>query len=85
MTYADRRRTSRRRFELVAEPSGHLTILPMGSPMRTDRWRHGVTLLRVRVPRRVARRTGDVIRQGALSRAAADQLKAWALFAYDLR
>lgn len=85
MTYTDRRRTSRRRFELIGESSGHLSILPAGSPMRQDRYRHAVTLLRVKVPRRVARRTGDVWRRGALSREAADQLKAWALFAYDLR
>ena len=80
MTYTDRRRASRRRYELIGGPGGYLSILPAGSPMRRDRYRHWVTLLRVRVPRRVARRA-----EFALSLQAADQLKAWALFAYDLR
>lgn len=80
----DRRRTSRRRFEVIAGPAGYLSIVPAGSPMRTDRYRHWITLVRVSVPRRVARRTDDAIHQGALSRAAAEQLKVWAILAYRL-
>lgn len=45
--------------------------------MRRDLYRHWVTLLRVHLPR--------AMRGRPLTRAGADQLKAWALFAYDLR
>ena len=74
-----RRSTSRRRYELIGGPGGYLSIVPAGSPMRTDRYRHWVTLLRVHLPRAMARK------RDPLSREAASQLKAWALFAYELR
>ena len=77
MTYTDRRRASRRRYELIGGPGGYLSILPAGSPMRRDRYRQWVTLLRVSLPRGMRGRP--------LTREGADQLKAWALFAYDLR
>lgn len=75
----ERRRASRRRYELIGGPGGYLSIVPAGSPMRTDRYRHWVTLLRVHLPRAMARK------REPLSREAAGQLKTWALLAYDLR
>lgn len=71
----DRRATSRRRYELIGGPGGYLSIVPAGSPMRRDQYRHWVTLLRVSLPRRM----------GPLSVAGAGQLKTWALLAYELR
>ena len=77
MMRTDRRRTSRRRYELIGGPDGYLSILPAGSPMRRDRYRQWVTLLRVNLPRAMHGRP--------MGLPACQQLKAWALFAYELR
>lgn len=72
-------RGSRRRYELIGGPGGYLSIVPAGSPMRTDQYRRWVTLARVHLPREMARR------REPMSLALEGQLKTWALFAYELR